>query len=130
MSLLYNQVEQRRALLDATAENATRRADVTVSFESSGYGEVALPQSVSFGITFLYRPEVATGVSLASGSLVNGKFPNVSAGVYRWERLSNGFYVGAYLYFVVDSNMQGYNLIHDITFATDAIKLYSPALLG
>lgn len=136
MSLVMGAVQERRAYLDATAENATRLARVAVTFLSTGYGETELTHPIDFGVTFIDEPTVTTGVVMEPGQrLVAGNFPNCSAGVSKWQTLQrnssnapNLYWTGAYLYLVVDSNSQGYNLRHHFVFEGTAIKLLDTLL--
>ena len=123
-------LEQQRQYYDQVSENSARLARAAVSYLSSGSGEVALTTPVQFGVTFLEAPSVATGVVFETGAPVYGKFPNCCAGVWKWERSQAGYYVGAYLFFVVDSGGQAYNLRHQLVFEGEAIKLLSAEALA
>lgn len=136
MSLVGLAVAERRSYLDTVAENATRLARVAVTFLSTGYGEFQLPKAVDFGVTFIEEPTVTCGWVLEPGqSLVAGKMPNCSAGVWRWQTETRhspsapkSYWTGAYLYLVVDSNSQPYNLRHNFVFEGTAIKLLDTLL--
>lgn len=122
---LFGQLEQRRVDLETTAENSARPARLTMTFRTSGHGELRIKRPVLFGLTFIEPPHVSTGVVLAAGRLVPTKFPNACAGVYRWVKNERGFFVGAKMFFVVDSGEQPYELNHHVTFEATAIK-YMP----
>jgi len=127
---VYIQLERNRADLEANAENQARTARVLLDYESAGHGEIALADPVGFDVTFLEEPRVVTGVVLASGQLLAGKFPQVTAGVHRWVRDARGLWTGAYLFFVVDASNQPYRLRHHLTFEGVAIKLADAQFLA
>jgi hypothetical protein len=123
------QLESRRAYVNSLAENTTRTARLALSYDSSGSGELIGKHPVSFQLTFTEQPTISTGVALRSGKIVPGKAPNVCAGVWHWQRDPKGMYIGAWLFFVVDSGGQGYALRHSVTFEGVAIKLYDAHFL-
>lgn len=136
MSVVMGAVAERRSYLDTVAENATRLARVAVTFLSTGYGEVQLATPIDFGVTFIEEPTVTCGWTIEPGTnLVAGAFPNCSAGVWRWKTQQRHspsapkeYWVGAYLFMVVDSNSQPYNLRHNFVFEGTAIKLLDTLL--
>jgi hypothetical protein len=99
---LVLQLESRRSYQTQMADNAARTAVVTLTFDTVGAGEVATGNWRPFNIIFLEEPRVSTGVSVVGGRLTPGYFPQVTAGVTRWQTDPKGFYTGALLFFVVD----------------------------
>lgn len=128
MSELFTNLEVHRSWLTQVAENGARLARVVVSFITTGNGEASTAEPVPFGIHFLQAPVVASGVVLASGTLVAGQYPNTDAGVVSWALAEGKFVVGARLYFVCDSGGQDYTLQHHLTFEAPAIKFYPSEL--
>lgn len=135
----FQALEQRRGQLDQIRENTSRLATCQLSFHTHGWGEFKLPAVSYFTSTFIERPFVATAVSLDGDKLVDTRFPRVSAGVYRWLQDAKGYYTGAWVYFVVDTQSPfitttvtgdpGYDLIHDFQFTGIAIKALPSHLL-
>jgi hypothetical protein len=123
------QLVRRQAYLDQLAENAGRVARVILTFDTTGEGELLVQRALGFELVFSREPAITTGVALTAGRLVKGKFPNVSAGVWKWDRSSKGYYTGAFLFFVCDSGGQPYRLRHTVTFEGDAIKVVAKGLL-
>jgi len=129
MSLVVRSLEARSGYLESVSENSARVARVSLVYQSTGHGEVKVEKAVKFPIHFIQEPSLTAGRVLAGGDLVPGKFPNADAGVWRWERDDRGFYVGAYLYFVVDSNGQAYRMNHHVTFEGDSLKMFNQQLM-
>lgn len=121
--LVFQQLDQRRYYLDTVAENSTRLARVAIRFDSTGFGESYTKHAVTLGVIFVEEPTISTGVALTSGRLVANQYPNVCSGVYKWQRNSQGYYTGAYLFFVVDSAGGDYRLRHSLVFEATAMKL-------
>jgi len=131
-------IEQRRGILEAHRENTSRLAIAQCSFSTHGWGEFKVPEVAYFTSTFIARPSVSVGTSVDGDALVATRFPRVTAGVYRWLQDVRGFYTGAWVFFVVDTQSAfintnrpdpGYDLIHDLTFAGIAIKALPSHLL-
>lgn len=147
----FRAAEQRRAEVTRVTENSARYASAFVSFQTTGWGEFVADTAVKFTTTFIERPAVAHAFSLDGDTLVEGRFPRVSAGVHKWLQDERGHYIGAWLFFVVetmglqfqdtyimptpaDGNVgtvhiktpiqadPGYVLIHDFTFTGTAMK--------
>lgn len=150
--------EQRRGFLEATRENSARYASAYVSFATKGWGEFVSPTAQYFTTTFVKRPSVAHSFSVDGDTLVDGRFPRVTAGVHKWLQNEQGFYTGAWLFFVIETmGMQfaptyamptdadglvgtvavplpippdpDYDLIHDFTFTGVAMKAIPAYLL-
>lgn len=99
----FQALEQRRGQLTAQAENSSRYASAYVSFQTTGWGEFQSPDCQRFTTTFISRPSVSHSFSLDGDTLVDGRFPRVSAGVHRWLQDDKGFYIGAWLFFVIET---------------------------
>jgi len=154
----FHALEQRRGMLEATRENSARYASAYVSFSTTGWGEFLAPDVQYFTTTFVKRPSVAHAISIDGDTLVDGRFPRVTAGVHKWLTNEQGFYTGAWLFFVVETvglQSQGlyvmptdsdgligtvnmpvpippdpdYTIIHDFTFTGVAMKAIPAHLL-
>lgn len=135
----FRALEQRRSRLDAIRENSSRPATCRLTFTTTGWGEMKLPNASYFGGSFIDRPAVATGVTIDGDNLVATRFPRVTAGVYKWLRDASGFYVGAWVFIAVDTQSPyiattvtadpGYELTHDFTFTGVASKALPAHLL-
>jgi hypothetical protein len=134
----FQAFEQRRGHLDALRENSARLAECHVTFNTHGWGEFKLPEVTYFSCTFIEVPNIATGVALDGDSLVATRFPRVTAGVYRWLQDAKGFYTGAWMFFVVDTqdgaiatavDDPGYDLTHFFKFSGIAAKILPAHLL-
>ena len=95
--------EQRRSQVQATNENSSRYASCFVSYVTTGWGEFLSPDVRRFTTTFIRRPSVSHGISLDGDALEKGRYPRVTAGVHKWLQDENGFYIGAWLFFVVET---------------------------
>ena len=151
--------EQRRGQLEAIRENGSRYASAYVSYQTTGWGEFLSPDCQRFTTTFVKRPSVSHSLSLDGDTLVDGRFPRVTAGVHRWLQDDQGFYIGAWLFFVVETlglqsqslyvlptdsdgligtvNMPvpippdpKYTIVHDFTFTGVAMKAIPAHLLA
>jgi hypothetical protein len=134
--------EDRRSYLGAIEDNAAANARLTLTFDSAGSGEFSTKYPIPFQTTFTAEPTVSTGVAFLGGKPVPGYFPNVGAGVWHWQRDAKGYYVGAWLFFVVDINDPGgattsalhaartYKLRHHLTFEGVIVRLYGQAASG
>ena len=129
-----------------------------MSFTTTGWGEFEAPDAQYFTTTFVKRPSVAHSFSIDGDTLVDGRFPRVTAGVQKWLQDERGFYTGAWLFFVIETmGMQfqptyvlptdsdgmvgtvsvpypipadpNYTIIHDFTFTGIAMKAIPAHLL-
>ena len=122
----FQAAEQRRGYLQSVAENNARYASAFVSFKTTGWGEFQSPDAQRFTTTFIKRPSVAHSLSVDGDKLVKGRFPRVTAGVHEWLRDSNGFYIGAWLFFVVETlGLQDQKTFVMPTSATGTVNLVS-----
>lgn len=154
----FEALETRRAQIHRDAENSARYATSYVSYKTTGWGEFVSADCQYFTTTFVKRPSVAHSLSLDGDTLVTGRFPRVTAGVHKWLQDRDGFYTGAWLFFVVETiGMQAqrtyvlptsetastgvvaidvplaadpnYELLHDFTFTGVAMKSIPAHLL-
>jgi len=141
-------VEQRRGFIDAVRENSSRLATCFAAFTTQGWGELESPTVTLFTTTFVERPSVSYGCNVDGAKLGVGRFPRSHGGVSRWLRDNNGYYVGAWLFMVVDTigpnygpiniisspvgapPQVNYTVYHDFTFIGTAMKDIPQALLG
>lgn len=110
-----------RGRQEQTRENSARHAWSYAELSTHGVGEVQHATVVPFDCTFIQRPRVNYGWSIDGDTLVDGLFPTSSGGVWKWQTDSRGFYLGAYVCFVITGD-PGYDLFHDFTFSGIAIK--------
>jgi hypothetical protein len=118
---LVQAAEAHRGRLEQTRENTARQAESFATITSHGVGEVQHTTVVTFDCTFVEKPSVAYCFSLDGDTLIDGYFPTSSGAVWKWQIDSRGFYVGAYVFFVITGD-PSYDLEHYFTFAGIAIK--------
>jgi len=109
---------RRRQVMD-TLENGARYASSFVSFNTSGWGEFQSPKAQYFDTTFIKVPSISHSFYIDGDSLVDGRFPRVTAGVHRWVQNERGHYVGAYLFFVVETVGLQFQSIYVLPTAAD-----------
>jgi len=151
--------EQRRGQLVHAAENQARYASSFITFHTTGWGEFQSPDVQYFDTTFISIPSISHSFYVDGDDLVVGRFPRVTAGVHRWVQDERGHYIGAYVFFVVETTglqMQSiyvlptaadgdvalvaakvpvppdpdYDLIHSFTFTGIAMKQLSSRTLA
>jgi hypothetical protein len=114
-------------------ENTARLAEAYGFFETTGWGEFAVEACHKFGLTFVEEPVVAYGYSIDEDELIELRYPRSFGFVYRWKQDTRGYYVGAWVAFVVDTLSPAliagvptedpmYNLHHTFTFSGVALK--------
>lgn len=129
----YGNLERQRARIHAQANNDGRTARVHLTWTTKGIGEVRLDAPRSLNVLFIEEPIVTTGMVVDTDDgidLQDGHYPRAQAGVYDWQMHAAGFYIGAYLFFVVDTIGPGatvgqepnYLIHHQIVFEGKAIK--------
>ena len=118
---LVEAMEGHRAHREQIRENSSRQAWSWGSVSTHGYGAIQHATVVPFNCTFIDMPKIATGFSMDGDTLIDGAFPTVTAGVWKWQQDYREFYVGAYVFFVITGDA-GYDLIHDFTFSGIALK--------
>ena len=95
-------IEQRRR---QQLENSGRQAQSALVHKTSGIGEIVTNQPIKFQTQFIQEPRVTTGAVLTkSPDLTLWRYPQISAGVYRWDTKGEGkakIWTGAYLFFVI-----------------------------
>ncbi len=123
-------LEARRAQLEAQRENSARRAQCSLTYTTTGTGEIMLTTPLRFTMRFTEEPCFTYGMVLdADTDLVKGHFPRASGGVHDWLTDSD-LYVGAYLFFTVDTigpgevlgNEPNYKIHHHLRWDGMAIK--------
>lgn len=128
----WQSIQAHQARVEQMRTNAARHATSYTAVDSRGSGELLHDECIEFNTTFIHEPMVAHGWALDGDALIEGSYPRVSAGVYRWRRNRRGYYTGCWLFFTVDvpgdlvdpdtGNALGYNINHYFTFAGTAIK--------
>lgn len=110
----YGDLEAGRSRREAQRENAARLAHAYAFWTTHGSGEMLAPQPFRFNVSFVDQPSFTHGAVVAeSDDLLDGYYPRAHAGVYDWVREvppgnADGddslvpYYIGAYVYFVVD----------------------------
>lgn len=96
-------LQRQRGQLQRDAENAARYASSFVSYKTTGWGQFLAPDAQYFTTTFVERPFVSHAFSLDGDDLVDGRYPRVTAGVHKWLIDGDGFYRGAWLFFVIET---------------------------
>lgn len=135
---------EREAWNSQVSENSARGALAWGTAQTSGSGELLIEDPIIFDVTFIEQPIVMYGFAIDDDEkLIEGRFPRVSGGVYRWIRDERDFYVGAHVYVTVatadpilaaqSTNVPadfatdpGYDLTHSFTFSGVAMKEISP----
>lgn len=95
--------EMRRRQVMDVSENGARYASSFITFTTHGWGEFQSPDAQLFDTTFIKVPSISHSFYVDGDSLVDGRFPRVTAGVYRWVQNERGHYTGAYVFFVVET---------------------------
>lgn len=110
-------------------ENSARLATSSTIVTSTGAGEYRVPDRLTFGCVFTNEPSVSHGFAInqdAGDDLLDGQFPRVSAGVYKWDIDQRGLYLGCWVFVAVDipsgATTPIYVLDHTFLFAAVAIK--------
>jgi hypothetical protein len=141
-------LESRRQQIEQQRENAARLARAYVNTETTGWGEFIKPDVLEFGVTFLAEPTFTSGSILRgdssgpTGQLVQGRYPRISVGVWRWQHDANGYWTGAYVFFVVETvgfqmtdgfmpaeDDPAYTIAHHMVFEAVAFKDFELGLL-
>jgi hypothetical protein len=96
---MSNWQEARRAALSRNAENKARMAFSSGTFALSGEGLAEFEDAIEFGLAYLERPFVMTGITLEwdLGDFPDGTLPpHVTGYVFDWEVNEFGHYTGAW----------------------------------
>jgi len=105
-SSLFLASEGRRAAIAQQEENSTRSAMSALTYTTTGTGQIILDQPLMFNATFIEEPALSTGKHLEKLDDPRvWQYPVADAGIWRWERDSNGYYTGAYVYFTIQVNL-------------------------
>lgn len=99
----FEAMEQRRHQLMTNAENSARYASSFITYKTTGWGEFLCDEAEYFTTTFVKQPSVSHSFSMDGDTLIEGRYPRVTAGVHKWLQDSDGFYTGAWLFFVVET---------------------------
>lgn len=99
----FDALETRRSHLLSVAENSARYASSFITYKTTGWGEFLCDEAEYFTTTFVKQPSVSHSFSMDGDTLVEGRFPRVTAGVHKWIQDADGFYTGAWLFFVVET---------------------------
>lgn len=118
---VVSSLEAHRGRIAQTAENSARQAFCYAEIATHGVGQVQHLEVVPFDCTFIEEPNVAYGFKIDGDTLVDNYFPNCSGGVWKWQQDRRGYYLGAYVFFVISGD-PGYDLEHNFTFSGIAIK--------
>lgn len=138
---LFSPLENHRQRTEQRRENSARLARAYVKTETVGWGEIIKQEVLEFGTTFLTEPFFTNGPILRgdssglTGQLVPGRFPRITTGVWRWQHDEKGYWTGAYVFFVVETDgfqMSGgvpspdadpnYTIAHNMVFEAEAYK--------
>lgn len=103
MPSTWDNLEDHRRHLLQTQENSTRLAQAFAHFTTTGWGEWTMQNVARFDCTFIEKPTVAHGIAIEGQDLVATRFPRAWGGVYKWQINNKGFYVGAWCFFVVET---------------------------
>lgn len=138
----WEELEGRREYLKRNAENETRSAYAYARYRTTGWGETTFDGCFEFGLTFIEEPFVNYGMALSDdGPDLDGKatrYPRAWGGVYRWKKNTNGFYTGAWMFTIVETQSYyiptaltdpNYIIDHSFTFYGKATK-YMPDYLA
>jgi hypothetical protein len=126
----YQSLERARGRREQSRENSGGRASAWGQVSTTGWGELAHGSVIDFQITFIAEPMVAYGYSCQQ-PLTTTRYPRAHGFVYSWRRDQNGYYTGAWVATVVET--QGaqlypsvpdpnYTLTHSFTFSGVAYK--------
>jgi len=135
----YGALEKARGLRERTWENSARQAEAWGFQSTLGIGETRFPDVIDFQLTFVEEPAVGYGYSVnavvnnsdGGDLLVTTRFPRAWGGVYDWRQDTNGFYTGAWVFAIVQSQdyflgtaqpEPNYTLRHSYSFSGIAYK--------
>lgn len=127
----FEAMEHRRQRIQQVDENSARLAKAFAMYDSTGWGEFTVPTVFDFGLTFVEEPSVSYGYALDGDTLVDTRFPRCWGGVYKWKLDIKGFYTGAWVFFIVETQSSfidtgeadpNYDINHYFTFEGVAYK--------
>lgn len=136
----FREMEQQRAAINRHRENAARLARSYATWTTTGWGEFRVAHCFDFDCIFTEAPIFLTGLAVVDEDnegveLVTGRFPGVTAGVWKWRLNENHYFTGAWVFFNVSTiafQMTGgaypttpdpnYRLVHHMSFEGIALK--------
>lgn len=136
----FDALEQRRAEIERTKENAARLATASGRYKSTGQGSIEFDRRIKFGVTFVTKPIVNYGCEIDLDDLddrldndynENGTppMPLCTGYVTDWEQNARGFYIGAFVgvrvYYPPEDLVPAdftVGIIHHFHFSTVAMK--------
>ncbi|MGZ4745611.1 MAG: hypothetical protein ACXVYY_00875 [Oryzihumus sp.] len=119
---LFTEIEKRAAVIAAVEASRNGVETLIYTIDTVGGGELLLKDPVLFDAPFVRRPFLHTGSSVKHGSLIDGKFPQISLGVSAWSVSKENFFIGAYLFVRVEENGTSYALTHDFAFTGQVVR--------
>lgn len=104
-------------------QHVPKPAHIRFSVRTTGVGETRLVgrQGINFGAYLLDEPTFTWGV-VAAGRLAPGELPFATAMVLKWIKNSGGFWVGADLGFVVQSEKDKIQLVFTLIFEASTLR--------
>ncbi len=121
----------RDAYEQSIRDNSGGHARCELTWLTIGVGEANTSVALPFNVRFIEEPAFTSGFTLTgSVELVSGHYPRVSTGVYDWHIDNKGYYIGAWVFFTVDTIGPGavlgdepsYSISHHLKFEGKAIK--------
>lgn len=104
-------LEAHRGRVEQTRENTARLAQAFATYNTTGDGEFLLEEPYRFGCTFTERPIVSYGYAIDTSTqtsmeeeVILGRMPRAIGGVRKWIKDDRDFYIGAYVFFTVDTS--------------------------
>lgn len=116
---------------EAQAENRSRLSHSYKRVITYGWGEMKLEVRIDFDVVYIEEPFMAHGCYVDGETLVEERFPRVTAMVTDYDRNPAGNYTGAWVAFVVDTMGAqlvpaaadpNYEIVHYFTFSGVALK--------
>lgn len=114
-------LERRRGYIEQLRQNTSRLAQSYNSVSTNGNGMLRLKTVVTFNCTFLEQPVVHYG-SVLQSDLIEDDYPKTHGTVYDWQTDEKGFFIGAWVYVVVEADQDYPAILHNFTFTGIAMK--------
>lgn len=135
----YHELERLRGERERNKENSARTAFAWGFGLTTGVGETRFARRINFQLAFIEQPAVAYGFAVEAVTnnsdlgdlLVDSRFPRCTGGVFEWHLDSRGFYLGAWVFTVVETQgaavftavpEPGYKIRHSYGFTGMAFK--------
>jgi hypothetical protein len=84
-------------------ENASRNAQVEVTYNQTGTGQKRVKEAIIFPVIFKNEPHFTSGSGVVSNPNSDVYHdPRGSSGVYAWKRDGRGYYTGAWVWVRID----------------------------